>query len=231
MAERLQSIPDCVLCGGREKQVKIMTDFLGPYSKDLGVYVESEHFLVAPDLHPVVDDPYFLVFPRAHYTSFKLIPAEWDREMHEIGLYLAGLGSKSSVIIFEHGQMLDGNKVKSVYHAHTHVILTDEANILSRVEASIGELGGRTVPVEFDSYGSISVLREKVEGDYLLFRQDGRGLYVVDDGKTMDIPSQYFRVLLQSIYNPLSRFVNWKSMSDNERNIFKRRLVNFPRRT
>lgn len=221
--------PNCVLCGGRAKQEEGIRKLFDKYTTDLAVYAESKHFIASPDLHPIVEDPYFLIFPKEHLTSFELVPAEWDYEMHEIGSYLKDLCQKDSVVIFEHGQMKDGNKVKSVYHAHTHIIPTNSPNILASVEASVKDLGGAVTPVVFDSFGTVSELNKRVKGDYLLFRQDGAGLFVSDNG-TMDIPSQYFRVLLQELFNPMSRFINWKSMDKNEENLFKRRLMNYPRR-
>ncbi|MFA6110600.1 MAG: hypothetical protein WDA75_17700 [Candidatus Latescibacterota bacterium] len=217
----------CELCGGGARRNKDFVNYLGSYATDFAIYAESGHYIVSPDKHPVIADPYYLIYPKDHVTSFQLLQPNHDNEIHELIQYIKDLSHKRSVIVFEHGQMRDGNKVKSVYHAHTHVIPTNAENVLERVKEDIIKRRGRTDSFTLDSYGAIKKLHDVDPGDYLLFHQDGVALYVQDNG-SMDIPSQYFRVLLQQIMIPESPFINWKHMSTSEADVFKQRVSDLP---
>lgn len=204
------------------------------------VYLSSENFISFPDQHPVGDFPYFLIVPRFHYTSFVQMPLSYNEEVKKHIIYLQACVRKkyenqfNQVIIFEHGQNADGNKVKSVYHAHLHVMFVDqdESNIRDYINHRMQALGIETQKNILTSpFNYIFSLRSVVESDqdYLYFysgQEDiGEQITVLDNGQ-YDLFSQFFRVLLAEACH--NEFFDWKTASTAEADIFKKRLAVLP---
>ena len=185
------------------------------------IFAQSKHFNATADLYPVLDDPYFLITPRDHYNNFRDI--ERKEEMADIMQYLQTITGKPSVVSFEHGETEDGKKVQSVYHAHTHCIYTDR-DYLSPAMGILKGLGFNPKAITFkEPYVNGEAPRE---GSYYTFRQGENGI-VIPEGE-IEIPSQFFRVVMEEIEKPDTPYPNWKDLHEDEARLMEQRLQNLP---
>jgi hypothetical protein len=131
------------------------------------------------------------------------------------------MAGKSSCVQFEHGDVVDGYKVQSVYHAHTHVIPTD-FQVLPHVIEKFKEAGHRVEEVNFDSMGTIRLMSKRADGlNYYLLRQNEHGAFIRGNG---DIPSQFFQAMVSEIMHPNYPFIDWKQLEREELRVIRRRL-------
>lgn len=206
--------------------------------EDQIVYKWGKRLFLTVDTHPVVDVhqngvvPYFLVVPYQHKTSFALLDPTMAAELESMLRYAEfcvrsdrkTAAAMRNRIIFEHGQSRDGNKVKSIYHAHLHCLFFEMGveNVLALALSEMSRLG---VPYQVvrggDTY--LETLAKHVpEGcDYLYFRVNNTEIVALDDANDK-IYSQFFRqILAKSSGTP---FLNWKDASFVEEAIFRERL-------
>ncbi len=189
--------------------------------------------MVTIDKHPVTDDvcPYFLIYPYSHFTSFLNMPDEMSGEL-EGHIAFCRLAAESDPltkglrnrVIFEHGQMKDGNSVKSIYHAHLHVLFGnfDAEKLLAYAleEMARVEVQYQVVPGN-DPY--IKTLHNNVPAghDYLYFSVNDVRVIALDKGNDQ-IYSQFFRQIFARSCG--AEFVNWKTASPEQDHRFCQRL-------
>lgn len=197
------------------------------------VYRWGKKTFLTIDKHPVTDAcvPYFLLVPYQHYTSFRVLPEEMGAEVDamiafaERAVRLDQRTSKlANRIIFEHGQSRDGNKVKSIYHAHLHVLFGDFP--AERILAyTLEELARLEVPYQVVPSGRsyLATLHQNVPTgmDYLFFSVNNTEVVALDDGNDR-IYSQFFRQILARTCD--AEFINWKSASESQNDTFRSRL-------
>lgn len=222
----------CKLCQSVEDRIRSFDEIAGDLPDNKRIYRVSENFIVGAEKHPVVESPYFLVYPKQHYTSFRQLPLDFDGELTELVAYLLGISHCPTVIMFEHGQAKEGNKVKSIYHAHYHVIVT-VLLAMKVIAALVSSLEHHRLKfVHFhqgdNKSGYIARLQAYLADapEYLYFQVNDDCFYIVDDG-TAELPSQYFRVLLSEIAFPGVPFRNWKDGKKEDMEVFSQRLLKY----
>ncbi|NCO88833.1 hypothetical protein AUK04_00935 [Candidatus Roizmanbacteria bacterium CG2_30_33_16] len=161
----------CLFCKKLKGHAKNIAILVPEYREKKLLFYETNHFYLTAELHPVVKDPYFLIVPKKHYKAFSQINISYAKEMDEIIQYLRGLFIKTSYVIFEHGEVYEKNKIQSVHHAHSHVILTN-TNYLSYIEAKMQEYKMKTSLIKFTDNSTLREVQKKIKDkSYLLFRQ------------------------------------------------------------
>ena len=184
------------------------------------VVAETPNMFAFAEAHPIVDEEYYLLTPKEHYQAFSHLPTHFSRDMNGMIQYLT---NGNEFIMFEHGELADKVKVKSVLHAHTHLILTN--NMLESVVEKTEELGAKPRYVHFDEYSTIDTLKDVVgDNGYFMFREGEHGFVIPEND--VELPSQFFRMLVDDIKNPEVPFPDWKNPSEEDVLVFQKRLTN-----
>lgn len=218
----------CLFCARLKGHAKNIANLVPQYAGKKLLYYETDHFLVTAELHPVVKDPYFLVVPKKHYKAFSKIETAYTIEMDTIVKYLRNVyKNKKSYVIFEHGEVSDEKKAQSVYHAHSHIILTN-SNFLLHIVKKMKENKMNPHILTFPTHSTVEEIKERVKDrSYLLFRQETIGVVVMET-KKMEIPSQTFRRWMYDFENPDKEFLDWKKLDDRGRQTILKRLLSLP---
>jgi len=218
----------CSFCnnleGNAENVARVMPEFAGS-----GLcFAKPPHLSAVAELHPVVDDPYFLIVSQEHVEAFTHLHPSCDREIQEMGVYLQNLCGKESFVVFEHGDQ-EFQQARSVTHGHTHLIPTD-TSYLPHIERELKERGVAFTELTFNGFGTIRTLRRMInfQQGYLFFRQGDYGL-LVPESRDVEFPKQMFRRMIAKIDNPLRPFIDWKSLSTEEKRVLQQRLARLPR--
>lgn len=237
MLEKVAGCPFCEQNNGKS-QGEILTERLIAIAPKIGeraIYLSTENFITTVDQHPLTPDPYFLIIPRQHFTSFAQMPVQMNEELREHIEYVQmctrekySEGKKMTMVVFEHGQNETGNAVKSVYHAHLHVLWMDTSalEILGKVYGEFRRLDvswqSSQITCQMDYLANLA--NKKIAGDYLYFftgdDASGEQVVVIDEG--YDFRSQLFRVILAEAAGV--PFVNWKTATPMELTAFGKRL-------
>lgn len=225
MMTKINKKPKCLFCSRLKGHAKNIAILVPKYKGKRLIYYETEHFLATAELHPVVKDPYFLIVPKHHYNAFSQIDISYAKEMDIIVRYLKELfPHKKSYVIFEHGEIFGQKKVQSIYHAHSHVILTNFNYFLHILKKMKKDKMNPHI-LRFYTHSTIEEIQKKVKNEsYLLFRQETTGA-LVKIKKEMRIPSQIFRKWMHELDNPDKKFINWKKLSKKEKEVVQNRLL------
>lgn len=225
----IKNYSDCLFCHRLKGHSENIKNLLQKQSKDSLLYYETEKFLVTAELHPIVEDPYFLLIPKKHFSAFVQLDLSYEKEMCDCVKFLTNLVKKNSYVIFEHGEFSKEKKAQSVYHAHSHIILTNY-NYFPYILKKTKSNNFKYKIVNFADFSTIKTIKEIVgKKSYLLFRQDNLGL-IVEELDQMDIPSQIFRKWIFEYENKNGKFINWKCLDNKEKSIIKRRLLSLPQK-
>ena len=193
---------NCLFCASVTDLAERFSGYYPNFDLCKAIYYQTSNFITTPDMYPVINDPYLLLIPKMHLTSFRKIDDSYRQEIQVhldfIDKILNPYG-KYTRIMFEHGQNKDGNQTKSVYHAHLHIIYTNfcRRKISRRVMKDI--LSWDAIPLPLHEPSFMTALKKQLETDedYLLFSIDGVHLLVSD--RSHSFPSQFFRVLLADL--------------------------------
>jgi diadenosine tetraphosphate (Ap4A) HIT family hydrolase len=214
---------DCPFCQNLKVHINRAKILIPNFDLSKFIISETKNLIVTLDLFPINKDPYFLIISKKHYTSFSQIKENIDWEMNKIVKNTSDLyKDKKSIVIFEHGEKCNEKKSQSVYHSHTHLILTNN-NYIEHIAEELNKLKIPYKKINFNNFSTQSVLKKYVENkSYLLFRQDDQGILVLE---TVNLPiySQFFRILINKIDNK-APFINWKNYTSDEKSIIKSRL-------
>lgn len=223
------SNPKCLFCSRLKGHAQNISKLVPEYEGKRLIYYETDHFLTTADLYPVVEDPYFLIVPKSHFNAFSQIDNDWSQEMDIVVRYLRKLFSyKKSYVIFEHGEVFSEKKVQSVYHAHSHIILTN-INYFPFIFKRMKESKMNPHILSFSTHSTLQEVQKKIKNEsYLLFRQGATGALVKID-KNMTIPSQVFRKWLFEFDNPDKKFINWKNLNKEQKQTIQKRLLLLPK--
>lgn len=229
MNSRINTKPVCLFCSKLKGHAENIARLIPKYKGKKLIYYQTPHFLTTAELCPIVKDPYFLIVPKKHFKAFSQINKLYAREMDTIIRYLRGLFKhKKSYVIFEHGEVSGENKAQSVYHAHTHVIVTNK-NYFLHILKKMKENKMNPEILKFSTHSTLEEIQKKVKSkNYLLFRQETVGA-LVKETKKMRIPSQTFRRWMYDFENPNKKFIDWKELDNEERQIIQKRLLSLPR--
>ena len=210
---------ECCFCHDLEGHAENIRQLLPELGAKL-IVAETPHLLAFGEAYPVVDEPHYLITPREHYQAFSHLPEGFDQEMDGLVRHLAD----RDFIMFEHGELADKVKVRSVLHAHTHLIPTNR-NMLAQVVEKTRQAGVIPQYVHFDGLSTIKQLNRVVdENGYFMFRQGEHGFFVPEAGH--ELPSQFFRRVIDELTEPEQPFLDWKELDDESKIIFQRRLTN-----
>jgi len=192
----------------------------GRGSLDTFTILESDNFLVKPDVLPVNPDGlHFLVFPKRHYYNFAQSGGD-SLIVDELGRLVYQLEEKfGSLVIFEHGGVQEGNSHQSVYHAHFHAVGgLNQYNIISYMKDMVsgGLAQDEIYPYEIleaPNYVFLSNLHRRFnEHPYLYVEQGSWALYIEDSEDR--IRSQ---VTQRSMHRWFSgQVLDWKKIPENE---------------
>src|SRR4051794_38088770 len=111
----------CVLCDELYGRDPLSARVRGERARPL---VESEHFVVLPDLRPITDG-HVLIISRFHLSAFSGVPAAYSDELRGLIARARGLlrGSGGDAgFLFEHGPGDGPHPGSCVDHAHLHLI-------------------------------------------------------------------------------------------------------------
>ena len=220
---------DCLFCAGATELTKRFSNYYPNFDLRKAIFYQTDNFITTPDMYPVVGDPYLLLIPKMHVTSFRKLGSSYRQE---IAKHLSAMdkvlnpSDKYARVMFEHGQNKDGNQTKSVYHAHLHVVYTNfcRRKISHRVMKDILSWDAIPLPTREPSFMSALEEQLEVDDDYLLFSIDKVHLVVKD--QCHSFPSQFFRVLLADLMG--FQFINWKQAGQWQLNILGERLNRLP---
>lgn len=223
---------ECRFCGGYKELARRTQNKYPSLDADQCLYKVTESLFTTVDEHPIIpESPYFLLIPHQHITSFaqmnnKGIIEEMEEHFALLRQLVAQhrLGPKNNMIIFEHGQSRDGNAVKSVYHAHVHVMFTDYESdkILDHIISELRNLGV-DYHLTHSSQPMLTTIAQYVPAktDYLYFCLGETQIVAVDNGQ-YDFYSQFFRVILAKACS--QRFIDWKEATSQQLAVFEQRL-------
>lgn len=133
--ERLLDSKNCPFCFNLEGHRRRFLSLYPNTDPNLVLLGSNRDFLVTAELHPIIDAPYFLVIPRHHFFTFSEINIDYHDSLNRLIANFI-FPASNNFVIFEHGthQSLT-DKVKSVSHAHCHLILPpDGLNFLFLIE-------------------------------------------------------------------------------------------------
>ena len=223
-------VANCPFCSVSDSLKRI--DKVCPQlENDRRIYLETNNFLTTIDSHPIIpESPYFLIVPKEHYTSFAKLPRRLSGELSKHIKHVRKCvknsfpESKKHLVTFEHGQNKHGNKVKSVYHAHWHLIFTDY-DVGRILQTALGELQRLNVDFRLTHKQEINPLSALIsqvrDCDYLYFSANDIKVQSIDNGNN-GLYSQFFRVVMaQACSIP---FIDWKNASPDELKVFGQRL-------
>jgi diadenosine tetraphosphate (Ap4A) HIT family hydrolase len=164
------------------------------------VILETEHFLLLPDISPIVQG-HILLISKDHLSCFAQLPICMLKEFRDVRDQAVSLiaATYSEPLLFEHGSSTDTRySGVCVQHAHIHVI-----PVRAPVEEWLEEFG-ELVP--FDLFTSYN--RHDLPEDYLWYRNQIGSEYLVS--KFSDpVPCQFIRRALAR-HLAISAW-NWKS--------------------
>jgi 8-oxo-dGTP pyrophosphatase MutT (NUDIX family)/diadenosine tetraphosphate (Ap4A) HIT family hydrolase len=214
----------CLFCHNLKGHIQNAKKLLPKITRSKFIISNTVNFFVTYEPFPINDDPYFLIIPKNHYNSFIQIPNDINSEINQIIKDLIEMHKKQNIIIFEHGEQEDGKKAQSIYHAHTHLILSNN-NYFQQMQSELNMLNIRFNIIKFPNYSTQSVLKDLThDQSYLLFRQNHEGVLIIET-KNLPIYSQFFRVLMNNI-DRQRPFVNWKNYDSNDAALIISRLSN-----
>lgn len=215
---------DCYFCNDLEGHSQNVVKIYPEYAGSGLIVAESPNLIAALDLHPIVDDPHYLLITRKHYQAFSQLPIAYAQEMEDLTRYLISQSDRTSFLIFEHGEKEGISRAQTVDHAHTHLILTD-THLLDKIEVELDELKLHPRYIQFDCLDTIRKLSSLIENEsYLMFRQNEYGLLVIEN-PGMTIISQFFRVLTSALVNQNLPFSDWKNLTEDSLRLIQQRLV------
>lgn len=193
-------IPECELCA-EIWDSHALSAHLGLYrSRDEKILLESEGFLVIPDISPLVPG-HRLIVTRNHVPSLAELPEHLYDELEEIqtrAIYELKAsradGNCLSVILFEHGGFAgETGAGDCINHAHLHIVPLAQSSgglpPLSEWLEDHGEI------VEIDRLRDMAAtVRAQAKG--YLFCQDGKGCRLLVSNLDYPVPCQYMRRML-----------------------------------
>ncbi|MBQ6449300.1 hypothetical protein IJJ08_00130 [bacterium] len=227
-------VPGCVFCDA-ESRIPDTLAYAPGLDESQTVYAFGRWFFVTIDKHIVTSapTPYFLIVPYDHYTSYaQLSGDDKGAELEKLIAFthFAVLNDRSTApfalnrVIFEHGQMRQGNKVKSVYHAHLHVLYGQFAAEFLMASV-LHEMEALEIPFFLVDHhrNYLETLQTNVPAgvDYLYFQVNDTCVVAIDEGNER-IYSQFFRQILAKSSG--DAFINWKTATEDEHQIFCERL-------
>lgn len=220
---------NCLFCASVTDLAERFSGYYPNFDLRKAIYYQTSNFITTPDMYPIINDPYLLLIPKMHLTSFRKIDDSYRQEIQVhldfIDKILNPCGEYAR-IMFEHGQNKDGNQTKSVYHAHLHIIYTNfcRRKISHRVMKDI--LSWDAIPLPLHEPSFMTALKKQLgaDEDYLLFSIDGMHLLVND--RSHSFPSQFFRVLLADLMG--FQFINWKQANKVQLSVMEKRLSRLP---
>lgn len=218
----MTNMGNCLFCNNLDGHIKHACALMPWIKPSKFIISETKNLFLTYELFPINEDPYFLIIPKRHATSFSQIKEKIDPEMNQLVVALHDLYKKKNVVIFEHGEQIHGKKAQSIYHAHTHVILTNK-DYLRQMEEELNKIEIPFKKINFDNFSTQSLLEENAGNQsYLLFRENKEGIFILE---TPDLPvfSQFFRILMNKINNQRP-FVNWKNYNDIDADVIRTRL-------
>jgi hypothetical protein len=195
--------------------------FLRPHFEEFGVpgldkavLIETDNFIVVPDLLPVVpadEGVHILVCSKSHRCSLGECFAAAD----EIGGLAYNLEQKfgQPLVIAEHGGFQDGNNTQSVYHAHAHIVTKNGKGVLEYMGDDLINQGIVYTSLEnLDPSIVLNLCEINPHGEGYLFVQSERaGLLAEDiDGS---FPSQITQRALSRLLSGCE--LNWKEIPVN----------------
>lgn len=213
---------NCLFCNKLEGHVKEASRLMPWLNPSKFIISQTKNLLLTYELFPIDEDPYFLIVPKKHTTSFSQIKQNVDLEIRQLLDDLRDLYKKKNIIVFEHGEQVHGRKAQSIYHAHIHVLLTNK-NYFPQMKKELKKLEIPFQVLAFNNSSTQSILKQHASNhSYLLFRENNKGIFVL---KTPELAvfSQFFRILMNKINNQRP-FINWKSYSEEEAEVIKTRL-------
>ncbi len=232
-------VPGCTFCLPKKEWYEHHRPYMSTIGPDQIVYKWGQDLFLTVDTHQVLaveqhqewQVPYFLAVPYQHKTSFALLPRNMETELEALLRYAEfcvrsdrRTAAAKNRILFEHGQSRDGNKVKSIYHAHLHCLFfsMDVEDVLALALSEMSRLGVPYQVVKGEDTYLATLAAYVPEGmDYLYFRVNDVEIVALDDANDR-IYSQFFRQILARAYG--CEFIDWKTATPEQEAIFHERL-------
>jgi diadenosine tetraphosphate (Ap4A) HIT family hydrolase len=186
----------CLLCeeiGGSES----LSLRLGLYrNQDEKIVLETENFLVIPDISPLVPGHRLLV-TRLHYSNFAELRQQFSDELETVQSKaiadLRDLYPKGQVVLFEHGSVGGESKAGAcISHAHVHLLPLPENVGLPPFRDWLEDYGK---VVEVVKLADIPVFIPPGDANYL-FCHDGKTNPIIAGDLIEPVPCQYMRRLI-----------------------------------
>lgn len=220
---------DCRFCASATELTKRFSGYYPNFDLRKAIYYQTDNFITTPDMYPIISDPYLLLIPKMHLTSFRKINDVYHQEIQAHLSFIDKIlnpHGEHARIMFEHGQNKDGNQTKSVYHAHLHVIYTNfcRRKISHRVIKDVLSWDAIPLPINESCFMNALKGQLKADDDYLLFSIDGVHFLVKDHYHSF--PSQFFRVILADLMG--FQFINWKQTNKMQLSLMEERLNRLP---
>ena len=219
----MTDIKTCLFCNNLDGHIKHARKLMSWIKPSEFIISETKNLFLTYELFPISEDPYFLIVPKKHSTSFSQLKKHVDLEISQLINTLCDMYKKKNTVIFEHGEQTHGKKAQSIYHAHIHIILTNK-NYLKQMEDELNKIEIPFKEIGFNNFFIQSILKKNAGNlGYLLFRQNNEGILVLETPE-MPIFSQFFRILMNKIDNQRP-FINWKNYNNLDANVIKTRLT------
>lgn len=179
---------------------------------------QTPHFLVIPDIGPLVEG-HLLIVPRQHDTCFGSLVRERWLEIQQLKDHVTRLltESYSPPLFFEHGAARTRRAGNSIDHAHLHCLPGQvELPAIARAED------------DWKSMASLADLSAYAEKNipYLYYEDcQGRKFSCALENESRHLPSQYLRrVFGEALASP---YWDWKEMIADEpyRDFNKKRIL------
>jgi diadenosine tetraphosphate (Ap4A) HIT family hydrolase len=211
---------NCPLCNYNANAMLHFQEY-GKGRLDLYTILESENFLVKPDVLPGnPEGKHFLLHPKTHTYNY----AEMHNYAAEIGSVLYEMERCfGPLVIFEHGGIHEGNSNQSVYHAHSHLYAgLENFDIIDYMRYMLSggleqdEIYPHTIKPAPD-YAFLANLKERYNGNpYLYIEQGSWAIFAEDLAGTMK--SQITQRSMHRCYSgdEMGKILNWKNIPECE---------------
>ncbi len=232
---------DCILCDTRRQQttfVSLVARGEADLTSDNPILFETEHFYLTIDLHPV-SDCHYLIIPKGHYTSYSLVPVEYERELDFIVGLIKEKTNTENFILFEHGSGIVNERLvgcgNSIFHAHLHFIgglkydLTEILGVISSYGVNPKELFMKRIKPGESLLQNISVATYDgscYHSPYLFLKFNDTDCFVMPEREETRIQSQFFRKMFAEEISGKGCFWNWKEgISHTDRLVLRQRVI------
>lgn len=232
---------NCILCNTGEQQIRFVSMVASSKissAPDNPILAETDNFYLTIDLHPV-SDCHYLIIPKGHFTSYSLVPKEYEKELEFLIELVKEKTAVEDFILFEHGSGFVDEKLvscgNSVFHAHMHFIgglryeLDRVLGVMSFYSVNPKELFMKTIKPGESLLSTISATTSDGKchhSPYLFLKFNSTDCFVMPEREQVRIQSQFFRRMFAEEVGGRGCFWNWKEgMTQVDKIVLQKRIA------